>query len=103
MSHPLRTLMDVNAAGQLPNRGDEEPAEGTSVRDVRSAATGAVAGGRALVRLGPARDVARTLEHLRRRAADLDYGEWLRQIAEKTRTSIGPDGKSGALGQLRGH
>jgi hypothetical protein len=40
------------------------------------------------------------VEHLHRSAPDLVRGEWLRRIPDRTRASIGSDGKSGACGQL---
>jgi hypothetical protein len=71
--------------------------------DVTAVASGTVTGTRALRRLGPATEVARVLQRIRRRPPDVDLSDWLCEVADFGRSSVGPDGRSGAFGQLRGH
>lgn len=84
-------------------RSSERPGEPSRAVDLASAAAGAATGARAVGRLGSARDVLDTITRLRRVPAGTDYNRWLREVATRTRASVGPDGKSGALGQLKGH
>ncbi|MDG4668630.1 hypothetical protein [Mycobacterium sp. 236(2023)] len=67
------------------------------------AVASAVAGTRARWLLSQARDARVVLERIRRIPVAGADSQWLKRIARQTLDQAGPDGKSGALGQFRGH
>lgn len=64
---------------------------------------GAAHGAQAEWRWWVARDVEKTINRIRRTPAGGATDAWLRDVAADTLRKTGPDGKSGAFGQLRGH
>lgn len=65
---------------------------------------GAAVGSQAQWHWRAARDVRKTILRIRKRPLPgIPTDQWLREKAGETLKSRGPDGKSGALGQLRGH
>ena len=86
-----------------PQKGDgyvvSEPGENAD--DGIAAAT--AGGAWHLWHLERSREVAATLRRLRRAVPGMSDDAWLKGAARKTRSSTGPGGKSGALGQFRGH
>lgn len=80
-----------------------EIAEASKLSGATSAATSAIAATRTRWLLRNARDTKFVLERIRRAPAAGVSTKWLKQVARETLTKTGPNGKSGALGQFRGH
>ncbi len=88
--------------GEDDREGCDEPGENAD-GGIAGATVGGAGGVWHLWHLERSREVAATLRRLRRAVPGMSDDAWLRDAAGKTRSSTGPGGKSGALGQFRGH
>lgn len=71
--------------------------------DATSTATSAIAATRARWLVERSRDAKLILERIRKVPIAGANGDWLKRTARETLEKTGPNGKSGALGQFRGH
>ena len=93
-----------SCARRLTNRWGElsADAEASGLAGATSTATSAIAATRARWLVGRSRDAKLILERIRK-VPTADASDWLKRTARETLEKSGPNGKSGALGQFRGH